>query len=281
LVNDTTPSDVSPSRPRRALHYVRLALVVYLGVLLVLLLFENKLVYRATGPDDWTPPPSTEIRDVELTSCDGTKIHGWWCPAPNSPRALLFLHGNQGNLSLRGQSILKIREHLGVSVLIIDYPGYGKSSGSPSEIGCYNAADAAYEWLTEAQSVAPSNLIVWGVSLGGGVAVDLASRKPCGTLVLVKTFSTMPDVAAKLYPWIPVRWLMRNRFNSLDKIRDCRCPVFVAHGTTDELIPEALGRKLFEAANEPKEYFAMADAGHNDPLSSGMFDALKAFLRKN
>jgi uncharacterized protein len=281
-VDATTPSDVSPSLPRRALRFVRLAAVVYVGVVVVLVLFENKLVYRPAGAGrDWEAAPSKDIQDIELTARDGATIHGWWCPQPNSPRALLYLHGNAGNLSWRGQSILKIREQLGVSVLIIDYPGYGKSTGRPSEIGCYHAADAAYEWLTEAQAVAPSNVIVWGASLGGGVAVDLASRKPCGALVLVKTFSTMPDVAARLYPWIPVRWLMRNRFNSLDKIRDCRCPVFVAHGTTDELIPEALGRKLFEAANEPKEYFLMADAGHNDPLSSGMFDALKVFLQRH
>src|SRR5262249_58324820 len=170
---------------------------------------------------------------------------------------LLYCHGNAGNLSHRAGAVAALQKLLGVPILIFDYPGYGKSAGRPTEAGCCAAAEAAYDWLTGTQKVPPERLLLYGGSLGGGVAVDLASRRPYGALILMKTFTSMPDVGQSLYPWLPVRWLMRNRFNSLEKIGSCRQPVFIAHGTTDGLIPFAQGERLFAAANEPKRFFAM------------------------
>jgi fermentation-respiration switch protein FrsA (DUF1100 family) len=271
-----------PSWKRRAWRIVRLALIAYIGVVVLLMFFENMMVYQpASASRDWEAPPSPDIEEVTLVSADGTNIHAWWLPCPEAKSALLYLHGNAGNLSWRGRSILKVREHLGVSVLIIDYPGYGKSEGRPSEQGCYQAADAAYDWLTAAQNIPGERILVWGVSLGGGVAVDLGSRRPCQALILLKTFTTLPDVAGTIYPWVPTRWLMRNSFDNLDKIAKCRCPVFITHGTTDDLIPDALGRKLYDAAHQPKEFFSMAGLGHNDSLTPAMFEALKTFLAKH
>ena len=156
---------------------------------------------------------------MNLTSADGTHIHGWWIPA-KSDRAILYFHGNAGNLSWRGPSIVNLRDALDASVLIIDYPGYGKSEGSPSEQGCYAAADAAYDWLIGEKKIAPRKLSIYGASLGGGVAVDLASRKEHRALILVKTFTSLPDAASSLYWWLPVpkQALMTNRFDSLSKI---------------------------------------------------------------
>jgi fermentation-respiration switch protein FrsA (DUF1100 family) len=279
--HESAQGNVPTSWRRRVLRWLRLALVVYFGVLLVLLFLENRLVYHPVSAADWQPPPTAEFEDVNLTSADGTAIHAWWLPCPGADSALLYLHGNAGNLSWRGASLVKIREQLGVGVLIIDYPGYGKSAGRPSEQGCYDAADAAYAWLTDVQKVPPEKILLWGASLGGGVAVDLASRKDCRALVLVKTFTSLPDVAGGLYPWLPVRWLMRNRFPSIDKIAACRRPVFITHGTTDELIPYALGEQLFQAANTPKMFFAMDKIGHNDALNNEMFAELKGFLGKH
>jgi fermentation-respiration switch protein FrsA (DUF1100 family) len=255
--------------------------VGYIGIVLVLMLFENMLVYQPGSAAAWRPPPSPDIQELKLACADGTAIHAWWLPCPKAKSALLYLHGNAGNLSGRGPTLLTLRERLGVSALIIDYPGYGKSEGRPSETGCYQAADAAYAWLTDTQKIASERILLWGVSLGGGVAVDLASRKPCQALILLKTFTSLPDVAGTIYPWVPTHWLMRNRFDSLVKIGACRCPVFVTHGTADDLIPDTLGRRLYEAAHEPKEFFSMPGVGHNDPLTSAMFDALKAFLIKH
>lgn len=194
---------------------------------------------------------------------------------------LLYFHGNAGNLSDRGAAIVEASDHLNVPVLIIDYPGYGKSGGSPSEEGCYAAATAAHDWLTVAQKIPADQVIVFGVSLGGGVAVDLASRRPHRALVVINSFTSMPDVAQKLYPWLPVRWLMHNRFESLRKIRDCQRPVFIAHGDRDTFIPFSQSEQLFAAANEPKAFLKLDGGDHNTPLSPHFYAELRRFLEKN
>jgi fermentation-respiration switch protein FrsA (DUF1100 family) len=257
-------------------------LLVYLGVCLVLKFFENSLVYRPTlATQHWQEKPTSEIQDVELTSADGTSIHAWWLPCPGADEALLYLHGNAGNLSHRGRAIVELREWLGVSVLIIDYPGYGKSSGRPTEQGCYDAGEAAYAWLVDQRKIAPEKILLYGGSLGGGIAVDLASRKPHRALILAKTFTSTPDVAANLYPWLPVRWLMSNRFDNLAKISRCHRPVFIGHGDVDDLIPFAHGQRLFTAANEPKHFVNLVGSDHNAPLPQSFFAELKQFLAAN
>ncbi|HZZ78888.1 MAG TPA: alpha/beta hydrolase [Gemmataceae bacterium] len=257
--------------------------VGYVGMVAMLLFFENKLVYHPyTAEQDWVNAPHADIEDVYLTGADGTRVHAWYCHCPGSDEALLYCHGNAGNLSHRGGSILKIRALLNVSVLIIDYPGYGKSEGSPSEAGCYDAADASYVWLTDEKKFASKKILLYGASLGGGVITDLASRKEHRALVLIKTFTSLPDVASDLYWWLPVpkRAIMRNRFNSIDKLASCRRPVFIAHGTHDRLIPFAHGERLYEAANEPKRFFPIVGHGHNDPLPQPFFESLRSFLQE-
>jgi len=192
---------------------------------------------------------------------------------------LLYCHGNAGNLSHRGGSIAKLREIFKMHVLIFDYPGYGKSEGRPSEQGCYHAADAAYAFLTDTQEIQPNNILLYGGSLGGGVAVDMASRHPHMALVLLKTFTSAPDVGASLFPWLPIRRVMRNRFDNLSKIKSCKQPVFIGHGTADKIIPFVQGKRLFEAANEPKRFFPMENSDHNDPLPAEFFVDLKTFLK--
>jgi uncharacterized protein len=251
----------------------------YLGVVLVLMALENRLVYHPTAAsEDWQPAPFAPVEDVALHLPDGTTLHAWWCPHKGATQTLLYCPGNGGNLSHRGYAILAMHKLLGVSVLIFDYPGYGRSGGRPSEQGCYQAADAAYAWLTQTRQVPADRLLIFGSSLGGGVAVDLASRRPHRALILDKTFTSVPDAAQRLYPWVPVHWLMRNRFDSLAKIGTCRQPLFVAHGTTDDLIPFDLGQRLFAAANEPKRFLALEMCGHNDPLPRAFYDALRQFL---
>jgi fermentation-respiration switch protein FrsA (DUF1100 family) len=251
----------------------------YLGVVVVLLALEHRLVFCPTpAVEDWLPPPSPEVQDVGFICADGVRVHAWWYPHPRAAGALLYLHGNAGNLSHRAQSIAKFHDGLEESVLIVDYPGYGRSGGRPSEKGCYAAADAAYDWLLEAQKVDPAKIILYGGSLGGGVAVDLASRRPHRAVVLVKTFTSAPDVACCIYPWLPARWLMRTRFDSLGKIGKIHQPVFIAHGTADALIPFEQGKRLYEAANPPKEFYTLDGADHNDPLPSDFIPRLKSFL---
>ncbi len=244
---------------------------------------ENLLVYRPRRHSaDWRPPPDGHVEDVVVPLPDGTHIHAWWCPVEGwepGRGAMLYCHGNAGNLSHRGAGIGHWQRELGQAVLIFDYPGYGKSEGRPTEAGCYAAADAACDWLVQAQQIPAERLLLYGGSLGGGVAVDLAARRPHRALLLLATFDSMPGVAQQLYPWLPVRWVMRNRFDSVTKIRNCRRPVFIAHGDRDRLIPPALGRRLFEAANEPKSFFTLQGRDHHDPPGADFWEALREFLR--
>lgn len=276
-----TPADTT-SRCKPWLKRAAYLAVGYGGFVLMLVFLENRLVYRPADANHWAPKPIAEIQDIELTSSDGTRIHAWWCPTQKSDQALLYCHGNAGNLSWRGGSIVKLRDIMGASVLIIDYPGYGKSEGSPSEEGCYRAADAAYDWLIGAKRIEPRKVTLYGASLGGGVIVDVASRREHRALVLVKTFTSLPDAAGSVFWWLPIptHALMSNRFDSLSKIGKCHRPTFIAHGTADTLIPFEQGEKLFNAANRPKQFMPMAGQNHNDPLTEEFFRTLKDFLRE-
>jgi fermentation-respiration switch protein FrsA (DUF1100 family) len=264
-----------------------MAVVVYVGVLLLLLALENRLLFHPIrAADEWLDPAAFHLtaEDVELRTADGVRIHGWWCPLKETVQspiggALLYCHGNAGNLSHRAYLIPSWLRYVQVPVFIFDYPGYGKSEGKPTEAGCYAAGEAAYEWLVQTKGIPPERIWLLGGSLGGGVAVELASRKPHGALILTKTFTSAPDVGQQTFPFLPVRWVMRNRFENLAKIGKCRRPVFIAHGTADSLIPFSHGQRLFEAANEPKRFFILENAEHNDLLPPEFFHSVRDFLQ--
>ena len=162
--------------------------------------------------------------------------------------------------------------------VIFDYPGYGRSEGSPSEAGCYAAGDAAYDWLTNHAKIPADKIVLYGGSLGGGIAIDIAARRPHRAVVVTATFTSMPELAQKLYPWLPARWLVRHRYDNLTKIRKCTQPVFIAHGDQDDLVPISQGEQLFATANEPKEFHIMAGHGHHEGPNEHFFAALRQFL---
>jgi fermentation-respiration switch protein FrsA (DUF1100 family) len=257
----------------------------YLLIIVLLMFLENRLVFHPyTAADSWQPPPNHLVKDVTFPIPGNISIHGWWCPTPNwtpSQGALIYCQGNGGNLSMRVPAISQWLSKFKTSVLIFDYPGFGQSSGAPSEQGCYDAAQAAYDWLTKNQKVPPEKVLIYGASLGGGVATDLASRQPHRALVLLMTFSSLPEAAQFHYPWLPARWLVRNQFNNLAKIGKCAGPIFIAHGTADPVVPYALGRRLYEAAPEPKFFLPLEGRGHDEALEDSFFEALADFLKKN
>lgn len=270
-------------RPFRA-RLRRWALVLaggYLVICLVMWLIENRLVFFPTPASvAWNPPPDAAIQDLHCTCPSGTAIHGWYLPAaPDAPVVVLF-PGNAGNLSGRGQTLMKIRQRLGTSVLIFDYPGYGKSAGKPNEQACYDAAEAALGWLRDERGVPTERMILYGESIGGGVATELARRHPVRALILLKSFTSLPAVAKWHYPWLPVNWLMSNRFDNLSKLPDVHCPVFIASATADRVVPYEHGEILFRTANEPKHFFRDVGRDHNDPLPDALWEELKAFLER-
>lgn len=223
-------------------------------------------------------PSSWKAQPLDLFTADGTRIRAWWCPCPGSKGAILYCHGTVGDLSHRAAPVVELLDALGESVLVFDYPGYGLSGGKPSEAGCYAAADAAYDWLTLTEKIPADRITLMGVSLGGGVAVDLAARRPARALVLVKTYTSMPEVAAHIIPWFPVQSIMLNQFNNLAKISQCNQPLFIVSGTRDRLVPYSHGPRLYEAGNEPKEFYPLVGSHHNEPLTQDFYVALYRFL---
>lgn len=219
---------------------------------------------------------------VRVRTDDGVTLAGWYLPAED-PRApvVLFLHGNAGNIGDRIESLRQFRD-AGAAVLIIDYRGYGDSEGSPSEQGTYRDARAAWDWLTRQRGVPAGRIVVFGRSLGGAVAAHLAARvRPAG-LVLESTFTSVPDLAAELYPWLPARWLSRYRYATARYLADVRCPTLVAHARADEIVPFEHARRLARIRPPVVELIEL-DGGHNDAFLASQpryTQELAAFLRR-
>lgn len=220
------------------------------------------------------------VEDVWFEAPDGTRLNGWYAAHPNPRAVVLFCHGNGGNVTFCWNDLISLYREVRASVLMFDYRGYGRSEGKPSEAGVLSDARAARAWLALRAGVAEQTIVIMGQSLGGGVAVDLAAYDGARALVLEKTFSSVPDVAATRLPWLPVRWMMRTRFDSQAKIGDYHGPLFQSHGTADTVVPYRFGQKLFEAANEPKQFFSIPRGEHNEPMPAGYYRALSAFLDK-
>ena len=210
----------------------------------------------------WEAQAALGAEDVELRSPDGLRLHGWLVPARGETLAtVLYLHGNAGNLSDR-PAHLEALAAAGAEVLIVDYRGYGKSEGSPSESNLYEDADAGYDWLI-AHGRRPERFVLYGESLGTAAATDLASRRECGGLVLESPFPSRSAVAALVVPLLGP--LVARGFETARKIAKVRCPVLVVHGTADGVIPHAMGRAVFDAAPEPKTFWSVPGARHVDP----------------
>ena len=229
-------------------------------------LVENRLAYFPTPfPENFGEVShyALNLEDVFLTTCDGKRIHGWFHAVSKSRSLLLWFHGNAGNLADR-MDHLQILSLLGVNVFAIDYRGYGKSEGSPDEEGIYRDADAAYRFSTEEKGFDPARIIIYGISLGSAVAVDLAARKRCAGLILSAPFTSARAMARRMFRIPFIEYFPRTRFDNLGKIAQIRTPVLILHGTQDELVPFEMGKRLFEVANEPKTLFPVEGAGHND-----------------
>lgn len=217
--------------------------------------------------------------EVYFPTPDGQRLHGWLIPGG---RALtwLWLHGNAGNISHRLDKISLVHHRLGVNVFIFDYRGYGKSTGRPSERGTYHDAAAAYDYLQSHPSIEPGKIVAFGGSLGSAIAIDLAGKRKLMALILESPFTSVPAMAKRAFPQLPLR-LVRIKYDSLSKIRHLRVPLLVIHGEADEVVPYPMGQELFAAANEPKRFFAIPGAGHNDTYLVGgedYFGAIAQFL---
>jgi fermentation-respiration switch protein FrsA (DUF1100 family) len=212
-------------------------------------------------------------QDIRFRSEDGHALHGWFFPGRRD-QTLLFLHGNAGNIGDRLDKIQFLRR-VGWNIFIFDYRGYGGSEGRPTIEGVLKDTAAALRYLNETRRISNEQIVLFGESLGGALAVDLASREPFIAVILESTFTSLRDISQRNYPFIPRR-LVPDRLRSVDSIRHLKSPVLVIHGTDDDLIPFEMGKKLFEAAPHPKRFLAVKKANHNDVFLAGRLDYLKA-----
>jgi fermentation-respiration switch protein FrsA (DUF1100 family) len=235
------------------------ALVAFVWVI------QDRLIYFPHAGREAASTPAARgvpYDDFTITTADGEKLNVWWVPASSPRGAVLLFHGNAGNISHRIEYALMFRT-LGYSTLLVDYRGYGKSSGKPSEEGTYRDADAAWRWLTHTRAIPEDRIVLFGESLGGGVASWLAARHTPRALVLASTFTSTVDLASQIYSFLPVKLISRYRYDTLERLGRIRTPVLVIHSPQDDIIPYSHGRRLYEAAREPKAFLELR-GGHND-----------------
>jgi len=253
-----------------------------LYALLVLLawLFQARLLYLPASGIEATPADrGMPYEDVVLETDDGVRLSAWYVPAEPGRATLLFFHGNAGNISHRLASIARFRE-LGLSVFIVDYRGYGRSGGRPSEAGTARDARAAWAHLTETRGIDPRRIVIFGRSLGAAVAAELARTVRPAAVILESPFTSVPAIAQEAYPFLPARWLSRFRYPTVEYIGSAAAPVLVIHSEDDEIIPFAHGRAVYAAAPEPKRLLRIR-GGHNTGFleSDAVYrEGLDAFL---
>jgi hypothetical protein len=276
---------------------MNILLLLVTGVVAIILWLrwnEPRMLYYPAREIDSTPDKlGLKYEDVTLTTSDGLHINGWFLSAPTSPATnlqsritglqpritILFFHGNAGNMSHRFEK-LQILHDLDVDTLIIDYRGYGRSEGKPTEVGTYHDARAAYDYLIQTRNCEPRSLVVYGESLGSAVAADLASKVTVGGLVLEEAFTSVADVGQKMFPFLPVRWIVRNKYDTLSKMPRIHAPVLILHSREDEFFDLRHAQRLLAAANEPKQFIELR-GGHNDAflVSAETYrNGLKEFL---
>lgn len=265
------------TRLKRIMHFLLVLAVILIAFSLLLAWREPKMMYYPDRTPFQTP---AGVTDLNLTASDGVKIHGWNVPGPPAaPLTVLFFHGNAGNLAHRTEK-LALLQQLGVNTCIIDYRGYGRSDGTPNEQGTYRDALAAYNFLTTNRE--PSTIVLYGESLGTGVAVELATRVPVAGIILEEGYTSIGDVAQSMFPCLPVRYLVRNKYDSINKLPRLHVPVLIFHSRGDEIFSYRHAERLFAAAHDPKRLVEL-HGNHNDAFYQSLDiyrAALKDFFEK-
>jgi uncharacterized protein len=242
----------------------------YIGLGALLYFMQPKLVYYPLRDIPTTPRDfRVAYEDVVITTDDGVKLNGWYVPAQNSSGlTVLFCHGNGGNIAYYLDTI-NILHEMGVNSFIFDYRGYGLSEGAPSEEGTYADAYAAYQWLICQKQCEPNTIVLFGRSLGGSIAAQLASKTAVRGLWLESAFTSYADMAAHHYPYFPVRRLCRYKYDTLAYLGNVRCPIIVVHSPDDEIVPFEMGQHLYEMAGEPKQFVQISGSHNEGFIESG------------
>ena len=235
--------------------------------------FEKSNLYFPMGPLDGTPADiGLEYENINVVTDDGVKIHGWFVPSWSSRATVIFSHGNGGNISHR-LAKLQILNKLNLSVLIYDYRGYGQSKGSPDEEGIYLDAEAVYGYLVNKKGVSPESIIAFGESLGAAVSADLALKHDIKGVIIEEGFPSVKAVGMHYFPFIP-NFIYKSKYDTKEKLKSLKAPKLIFHSIDDEIIPFGMGKRLFEAAAEPKEFIELR-GGHNDAFMVSQDEFIK------
>ena len=248
------------------MHLIVIVLVTFAVLILLVRFFEGSFIYFPTKypAGRWDAGIyGLDAEDVYLSARDNVRVHGWFIPAEDAPHTVILFHGNGGNLTDRIEK-LALLHSLNLNVFAIDYRGYGRSEGRPGESGLYADADAAYDYLCREKGAEPESIVLYGESLGGAVAVDLASRKPVGAVILESAFTSAKDMARKVIPFLPPGLYLKSKLDSAGKIKAIDAPLLIIHGTRDTTVPVEHARRLYEKAVQPKTLVEIPGAAHND-----------------
>ena len=253
----------------------------YASVLLLLFIAQRSLMYH---PSKIVPEPNrygaSDMQIVKIVTPDGFQLHCWWKPPTRHDKAtFIYYHGNAGNI---GDRAFKVRHYLddGYGVLLVGYRYNAATGGKPSEDGLYTDGKAAYDFV-RSHGVAGDRVIVYGESLGSGIATKIATTNEVAAVVLEAPYTTIGDVAQTHYWYVPAKWLLIDKFDSLGRIAKLKVPLLILHGDADALIPVKFGRELFEAAHQPKEVHVVPGGGHADLYDFGVDRIILDFLRRH
>jgi hypothetical protein len=271
-------------------RFVIYSVLIILFIMILPKFIEKGLIFHPDKDNDSITPDAygIEYDDVTFRTEDGLNLHGWFVPGKKSSpdedlHTLLWFHGNAGNINHRLGNIKMLHERVPVNVFIIDYRQYGRSEGKISEKGTYIDAGAALAHLHSRKEINQEKIIFFGRSLGSAVAVELALKEKCRALILETPFTSILEMGKKLYPFLPVSLLLKTKYDSLSKIRNIKVPILIMHGDKDDLVPFEHGKRLYDMANEPKEFYTIPGAGHNDTHIVGgdeYFDVIRNFVKK-
>ena len=265
------------------LKIILLAFGFLLTYAVFLIGYERKIVYypHKFPSGNWEVKSSgIRVEDIDFKSQDGVSLHGWYIPTEGAQATLLWFHGNAGNITHRLENI-QLLKPLKLNIFIFDYRGYGRSEGEPEEGGLYKDSLAAYDFLIREKKVTEENLFLFGRSLGGICAVEVASQRFAAGLILESTFTSAQDMVKKIFPLLPLGRFIKSRFNAVETIASVHIPKLFLHGMKDEVVPYRLGRKLYASAPQPKQFYDIPNAGHNDTYIRGglpYFDELLLFI---
>jgi hypothetical protein len=243
---------------------------------------ESFFIYFPQSQFDFSPEEfRLQYREAFFNTEDGERLHGWFFPAEKDSPVILHFHGNAGNISHR-LDLVQPFQRKGFSVFLVDYRGFGKSSGRPSEQGLYRDGLAAWTYLVEKENIAPERIVIHGHSIGGAVAIEVALQKKVRGVILESAFTSTKNMAKTMPLFALFAPVFPAHYNNLDKIHRLRAPKLIVHGESDEIVPFSMGKKLFEAATDPKSFYPVKDAGHNDVFVVGgerYFEVFAEFAR--